>query len=199
MKEVKIENKYNLINDYISIQSNLSYSVLYTSDNSYSSSGVDALLHNNTYDKMTQNEFDTATGGGQTASVNPVVDLIYPVGAVYISVNSTSPATLFGGTWEAMNSGSVVKLPVSDSDFGVYAGSSAHTPLASKEQNRLKFVRSIGTEPSGVHNLYIEGADMFYDSSTYSYSDNNSIYPSNLYANENSRVHLSVYMWKRTA
>lgn len=28
-----------------------------------------------------------------------VFDMIYPVGSVYVSVNSTSPATLFGGTW----------------------------------------------------------------------------------------------------
>jgi len=27
-------------------------------------------------------------------------DLVYPVGAIYMSVNTTSPATLFGGTWE---------------------------------------------------------------------------------------------------
>ena len=28
-----------------------------------------------------------------------MVDTIYPVGAIYMSVNSTSPASLFGGTW----------------------------------------------------------------------------------------------------
>ena len=29
-----------------------------------------------------------------------LVDVIYPVGSIYMSVNSTSPATLFGGTWQ---------------------------------------------------------------------------------------------------
>jgi hypothetical protein len=29
-----------------------------------------------------------------------VLNAVYPVGAIYLSVNSTSPATLFGGTWE---------------------------------------------------------------------------------------------------
>ena len=29
-----------------------------------------------------------------------VIGMIYPVGSIYISANSTSPAELFGGTWE---------------------------------------------------------------------------------------------------
>lgn len=33
-------------------------------------------------------------------NVNNIVDMIYPIGSIYMSVNSTSPQILFGGTWE---------------------------------------------------------------------------------------------------
>ena len=36
------------------------------------------------------------TGGG---SWTDILNVVYPVGAIYLSTNSTSPATLFGGTW----------------------------------------------------------------------------------------------------
>ena len=38
--------------------------------------------------------------GGKTAA--ELMLTLYPVGAVYISANSTSPASLFGGTWESI-------------------------------------------------------------------------------------------------
>lgn len=33
-----------------------------------------------------------------------LLDVVYPVGSVYCSMNSTSPATLFGGTWKQVTS-----------------------------------------------------------------------------------------------
>ena len=42
----------------------------------------------------------------------------YPVGSVYISVSSTNPGTLFGGTWQAFAQGRMlVGLKPTDVDF----------------------------------------------------------------------------------
>lgn len=36
---------------------------------------------------------------------NSLIDRIYPVGSIYMSINETDPATLFGGTWERLANG----------------------------------------------------------------------------------------------
>lgn len=44
--------------------------------------------------------------------------LIYPVGSIYMSANSTNPKNLFGGTWVAWGTGRVpIGVNASDSDF----------------------------------------------------------------------------------
>ena len=49
-----------------------------------------------------------------------IIDIIYPVGSVYSSTSSTSPATLFGGTWTQIN-GAVL---------AAYNSINANTPYA---------------------------------------------------------------------
>lgn len=39
------------------------------------------------------------SSGGGSISPSSIVNLVYPVGSIYMSVSNTSPATLFGGTW----------------------------------------------------------------------------------------------------
>ena len=41
----------------------------------------------------------TTNSGGETLNNTLICDLIYPIGSIYMSVNSTTPETLFGGTW----------------------------------------------------------------------------------------------------
>lgn len=48
----------------------------------------------------TANNINAATFDGMTKQ--QWLNTIYPVGSIYMSVNSTSPATLFGGTWEQL-------------------------------------------------------------------------------------------------
>ena len=47
---------------------------------------------------------------------------IYPIGSIYTSVSPTSPATLFGGTWERFGNGkAIVGVDESDNDFKTVA------------------------------------------------------------------------------
>ena len=36
------------------------------------------------------------------ASMNDIINLVYPVGSIYLSTSEVSPGTLFGGTWERL-------------------------------------------------------------------------------------------------
>ncbi len=59
------------------------------------------------------------------------VDKIYPIGSIYLSLNATNPATLFGGTWEQISQGrTLVGVDPSDPDFNIpkkAAGEKYHT------------------------------------------------------------------------
>jgi hypothetical protein len=50
-------------------------------------------------DTDTQSVADVING---KMSRSDLLDMVYPVGSIYMSVNTTNPATLFGGTWEQM-------------------------------------------------------------------------------------------------
>lgn len=61
--------------------------------------------------KSITTEKDNSNNLGKTA----VCNLIYPVGSLYMSISSTSPSTLFGGTWERI------------SGYYLYAGNGGNT------------------------------------------------------------------------
>ncbi len=55
----------------------------------YKKEDVDKTLSEDYYDKS---EVDI--------KLNQLIDIVYPIGAIYMSVNSTDPSVLFGGVWE---------------------------------------------------------------------------------------------------
>lgn len=58
--------------------------------------------------------------GGARYLVRKVLDRIQPVGSLYFSTNNTSPASLFGGSWERYAQGRVmVSASDTDEDFSL--------------------------------------------------------------------------------
>ena len=56
-------------------------------------------------------------------AINNIWKTIYPIGALYISKNSTNPATLFGGTWEAITNDYLLNF-ITSGTGGEYTGTS---------------------------------------------------------------------------
>ena len=72
--------------------------------------------------------------------INGLLDLVYPVGSIYMSVNSASPATLFGGVWEAIGGRFLVGV---DSTYtGGKTGGAATVTL--KNENLPSHTHNVG-------------------------------------------------------
>lgn len=66
------------------------------------------------FDVQFRKNFKLKTPGG----IKSFLDAVYPVGSIYMSVKSTNPGTLFGGTWVAIAQGrTLVGVNTSDTDF----------------------------------------------------------------------------------
>ena len=131
-------------------------------------------------------------------SLNTLNTRIYPVGSIYISVNNTNPATIFGGTWEQIKDRFL--LSAGNSYIaGSTGGESTHTltinemPSHSHQLNDQDAHGAIGSlQGGGGYSQVNRSADTTYWwSSTH---ETGSSQPHN-----NMPPYLTVYMWKRTA
>ena len=123
-----------------------------------------------------------------------VLNLVYPVGSIYMSVNSTSPATLFGGTWVQIKD--TFLLSAGDTYTAGNTGGEATHTLTTTEM------------PSHSHNAYLKapfsiqtnGGNEF--AALYNSGTSSNAYITNTgggQAHNNMPPYLVVYMWKRTA
>ena len=124
---------------------------------------------------------------------------IYPVGSIYMSVNSISPETLFGGTWEALE------------DRFLLGAGSAYTAGATGGAETVTLTTS--QIPAHKHNLKLVNPDGDDGNKSttqihYGYNGEGNTFYSNANAMEttgggeahnNMPPYLAVYMWKRVS
>ena len=57
------------------------------------------------FNVYTKTESDASYVKLPTVDATQLIDLIYPIGSIYMSVTQTSPASFLGGTWTALEEG----------------------------------------------------------------------------------------------
>ena len=126
---------------------------------------------------------------------------VYPVGSIYLSVNSTDPESLFGGIWERIEDRFLLGAGSSYS-AGSTGGESSHTltwsemPQHSHQENGLVYVYApegtyrskVITDNNGAQNIVNNISSKPYTGTAGSGSSHNNMPP-----------YLTVYIWKRTA
>ena len=133
---------------------------------------------------------NAGTFGGMT--VGQFVDMICPVGSIYMSASATSPETWFGGTWESIGGRFLLGADATYA-AGSMGGEATHT-LTNDEM------------PAHRHTIYMYG-----EASTGEFWGPNIVTPQSMvnsnatdtsggnHPHNNMPPYLAVYMWKRTA
>ena len=133
----------------------------------------------------------------QTVGTNFVLDNVYPVGSIYMNVNSTNPGTLFGGTWEQIQGKFLLGMS-SSYPAGSQGGEATHT-LKENEMPNHKHVAFYGI--TGAVDDYLGGSHEDYGLRRASYGSGSSTYETSSNgggaAHNNMPPYLSVYIWKR--
>lgn len=136
---------------------------------------------------------------------NHLVDYVYPVGSIYMSVNSTNPQTLFGGTWTELQ-GKFLIGRNSTYTAGSTGGEAAHTLTVAEmpSHNHSMIKSSDGTAWAAMGwpesaSAAEHGPSNWGTSSAPKVQGVGAGYTGGSGAHNNMPPYLAVYMWKRTA
>lgn len=135
----------------------------------------------------------------QTLGSNYILDNVYPVGSIYMSVNSTNPTNLFGGTWEQIQGRFLFGMN-SSYPAGSTGGEITHK-LTNAEMPAHAHYMAAGN--SGAPDTWTPDAGSYLVDSV---TDNKHTWWAQIGMNEaggseahnNMPPYLSVYIWKRT-
>lgn len=132
-----------------------------------------------------------------SAGWGDLLEVIYPVGSIYMSMNSTNPGTWFGGTWERIKDAFLLALGDSGT-VGDTGGEATHT-------------LTVNEMPSHQHSLTQGPANNAGQAGTgtseYGSVRLNAVFASGYktdntgggQAHNNMPPYIKVYMWQRTA
>lgn len=149
----------------------------------------------------------------QTVGSNFVLDNVYPVGSIYMNVNSTNPGTLFGGTWEQIQGRFLLGMS-NGYPAGSHGGEEKHTLTEAEMPSHVghmlsNFADTCYTDRGGDTNSYYINSNNVagltkYNNRPWKIEDGNEIIMVGTsrgggQSHNNMPPYLSVYIWKRTA
>lgn len=132
-----------------------------------------------------------------------ILNLVYPVGSIYLSVNNTNPGTLFGGTWVAWGTGRVpVGINTGDSDFNTVektGGAKTHVLSEAQIPNHVHKGIYWSTKRISLNNGSV-GYQLGWSSGG---ADDATVLSTGAtgggQAHPNLQPYITCYMWKRTS
>ena len=164
------------------------------SENSAAASATAAGNSASTASQKATAAANSAAAAAQTAA--NILNKVYPVGSIYLSVSSTSPQTLFGGTWERIKDRFLLAAG-STYTAGATGGEATHELTVSelpKHTHRIMMGNAEGTAQRVMR--YIDTGSAWWSGSG---NDKLSEEIGGDAAHNNMPPYLAVYIWKRTA
>lgn len=134
-----------------------------------------------------------ASSGG--TDVSTVLNKVYPVGAIYMSVNSTNPKTLFGGTWVQIKDRFLLAAGATYK-AGATGGEATHTLTATEMPNHqhvLWYPNAGGEQSAAIGYPEAGSKNTWYAEASKTGGAGGGT------AHNNMPPYLAVYVWKRTA
>lgn len=136
-----------------------------------------------------------SNGGSGNADTQELLKMVYPVGAIYMSTSSTSPATLFGfGSWSRIQDAFLLGVGSSYATYSGKTGGEATHTLTESEMPAHKHGIYVYNASGSTSNVYAYKADGYVGGGIA-----NTTAVGSGSAHNNMPPYYGVYIWRRTA